>query len=118
MNTNIITLIGNFNDAYRMNALAAMKFFSQLTPDDQCALISALHLGRNYLSHRSFLENSHVFPGPVNRYWYTGDEQGTDWQVILDSFNDIIYDKQRHLPQYFRSFIQFAHRAKLDLAYF
>ncbi|MBJ9973980.1 hypothetical protein IAE35_01955 [Pseudomonas sp. S75] len=80
---------------------AAQAFLSELAPNDQVALISALYFGRSHLGSDCVNEDTwpYLQSGQMNRLW----EQDS---ILPADFATILYEKGSNLAGYYDAFLR------------
>ena len=88
------------------------KFLKPLDVSDQCALITAMYVGRDHI-HDSKLNDDVLSLKSFNRYHVTGDE--TYWFIHPVEFARILYEKNSNLSDYFSAFLRCAEGSEVSL---
>lgn len=112
--TDISVLINSIRKAIPFNSQsAAKKFLSTYGVDDQCALISALYIGRDHIHSSMF--NAEYFCND-NRFLHTGNHH--KWNIIPAEFPRILYEREGSIIQYYDAFLRCAAGSKFNLGSF
>lgn len=100
----------------------ANHFLSKYSLDDQCALISAIYIGRDHIHYDHFIEESeetsaYFLPSdPYSRFFSTGNL--SHWLIPPSDFAQIISEKANNLRTYFNAFIRCSQNSGYNMANF
>ena len=92
----------------------AQNYLSTLDIDDQCAIISALYIGRSHMGHNEIMPDFFVIP--FDRYHQTGNSP--NWTILPQDFPRILHEKSASITRYLRDFEQCCRSSKIDLSKF
>ncbi|EAU2345894.1 hypothetical protein PJP49_004874 [Salmonella enterica] len=109
--THINKLINDLLSILPANESKIASFLSNYSVEDQCALISAIYIGRDNIHCNNFTEgrdtpyfilgDQHI---GYHRFFATG--KSPNWEIEPTEFARIIFEKQNNLSQYFTAFIR------------
>ncbi|ECM1026417.1 hypothetical protein BZ329_21830 [Salmonella enterica subsp. enterica serovar Enteritidis] len=109
--THINKLINDLLSILPANESKIASFLSNYSIEDQCALISAIYIGRDNIHSNNFTEGRdtpYFIPGDqhigYHRFFATG--KSPNWEIEPTKFARIIFEKQNNLSQYFTAFIR------------
>lgn len=114
MNDLLLNLPRTMNDA--------KIFLSKYSLDDQCALISAIYIGRDHIHYNTFIvesdeTNAYFLPSdPYSRFFSTG--KAPNWMIHPNDFAQIIYEKNSNLKTYFDAFTRCSNGSGYDMSSF
>lgn len=115
--THINNLTSNLLNALPFTTEAeAETFLSEYSIDDQCAMISAMYIGRDHI-HDDQIRDDYI-PQRIkfDRYFVTGDF--SRWLIRPADFARIIYEKEHCLNTYLTAFSKCCSNSGIDLQQF
>ncbi|HAX3344861.1 TPA: hypothetical protein JWL09_005112 [Escherichia coli] len=109
--TRVDKLINDLLSILPANESKIASFLGNYDIEDQCALISAIYIGRDNIYCNNFTEGRDMpyftlgdqYNG-YHRFFTTG--KAPNWMIEPTDFARIIFDKQNNLSQYFTAFIR------------
>ncbi|EEV8402245.1 hypothetical protein EHV53_003643 [Escherichia coli] len=121
--THINKLINDLLSILPANESKIASFLSNYGIEDQCALISAIYIGRDHIHCNNFTEGRDTpyftlgdqYNG-YHRFFATG--KSPNWIIDPADFARIIFEKQNNLSQYLTSFIRCSEGSGYNIADF
>lgn len=83
--------------------IAAQTFLDQYNQSDQCALISAMYIGRDHIHGNAITQEYVPQSIPFDRFFTTGDS--SRWLIPPANFANILYEKNINVEKYFDAFL-------------
>lgn len=120
--THITILLEDLLKNIPANQDDANDFLSKYLVDDQCAIISAIYIGRDHISYNTFIEDSeetsaYFTPSyPYGRFYTTGNSPR--WIIEPSDFARIIYEKASSLELYCTAFKRCSDNSGYDMSSF
>lgn len=114
--THIVDLINSAKPYIPFNQNTATSFLGQYSIDDQCALISALYIGRDHIHNNTFNPEMFDISESNARFSHTGCNP--NWNIPPDHFPSILDEKNTNLHIYYDSFLRCAGGSNYDLSTF
>jgi hypothetical protein len=114
--THIVQIIASAKDTIPFNQNNSQAFLDNYDTSDQCALISALYIGRDHIHYAKLDSEYFVVSEAESRFYHTG--RSPKWAIDPSDFAHILYEKSDSLAVYFDAFIRCANGSNFDLARF
>ncbi|MBB3303904.1 hypothetical protein FHW71_000407 [Enterobacter sp. Sphag1F] len=117
--SHIMKLIVDLTNNTLSCQFTAHRLLSEYSIDEQCALITAILIGRDHIKHNKFIEYDKETIGyfgpsrPFSRYLFTG--HAPNWRIRPEEFASILSSKSDNINIYCEAFIRCAHNSGYDL---